>query len=168
MPSIPIHLPPKNSRSSTSPNPLPQLLHTPSGLAIIEIQGTIQFRTPTQNNTNSIPDSESPSSPVEATEVGRLVFPDFTEDGSEAQLKRAYLYVGKNQRLTGELRKLGKPLAILKRREGRGTGREDVVMHDAEVEGAKEGKEELEIVDVITWKLIFANRPEPVGELGGG
>jgi len=64
--------------------------------------------------------------------------------------------------MMGELKKLGTPLGVLKRRA---KAREDVVMKEAE-EGAEGGKwdgEELEVAEVVRWKLVFAGRPEPVG-----
>lgn len=71
-------------------------------------------------------------------------------------MKRVYLYVGENQRMVGECKKLGKPFAVVKRREAG----EDVRMGGAETEAAGE---ELEIVEVVKHKLVFSGRPEPVG-----
>lgn len=68
-------------------------------------------------------------------------------------MKRVYLYAGRYQRMTGEVKKLAKPLAVVRRRE-RGTIEAD--------RGGEEGGDELEIVDVIKYKIIFASRPEPV------
>lgn len=61
-------------------------------------------------------------------------------------MKRVHLYVGKHQRLTGEVKKLAKPLAVIGKREGQPG---DV--------------EQLEIREVIYWKVLFSSRPEPVG-----
>ncbi|OIW27926.1 hypothetical protein CONLIGDRAFT_454568 [Coniochaeta ligniaria NRRL 30616] len=119
------------------PNPLPQLLHTPAGLAILELQGTINVPDP---------DSETPSIPI-----GRIDFPDYRPDAldptSTAWMRQVYLYVGQHQRLTGEVKKLPQPLAVIRRR---GEGGEDDVA------------EELEVVDIVKYKLVFSNRPEPV------
>ena len=57
-----------------------------------------------------------------------------------------HLYVGKHQRLTGEVKKLAKPLAVVGKREG-----------------LVEVVEELEIREVVRWKVLFSTRPEPVG-----
>ena len=65
-----------------------------------------------------------------------------------------YLYIGKHQRLTGEVKKLTKAIAVVRKRES------------TEMEGAaagREGGEELEIVEIVRWKISFAGRPEPVG-----
>ena len=136
MPTIRLH----TSSSQTAPpaeNSLPQLLQTPSGLAIIEIQGTINLPTPLSASST--------------TTVGRLVFPHYNANdptGSTAWQKTVYLYVGKHQRLTGEVKKLPKPVAIIRQRETPEQG----------------GKEELEIAEIVYWKVLFSSRPEPVGE----
>lgn len=134
MPTIPLHTSPKESTRTLS-NPLPQVLQTPTGLAILEIQGTV--------NLPQLLPSDA------ATQVGRLVFPDYSENdpaSNTAWMKRVHLYVGQHQRLTGEVKKLPKAVAVIRKREG-----------------SNLPNEELEIVDIIYWKVIFSNRPEPVG-----
>ncbi|KAF2463445.1 uncharacterized protein BDR25DRAFT_108393 [Lindgomyces ingoldianus] len=161
MPTIPLHLTKPTSTSHPPENPLPPLLHTPTGLAILELQGTIHFPMP-------IPESSASSS----TQVGKLVFPLYKSDALDPNdlkwMKRVYFYIGKNQRLTGEVRKLGKPFAVIKKREKRENGK-DKVGDDVEMGGAEEGiqedgiQEELEIVQVVRYKIVFSTRPEPVG-----
>lgn len=68
-------------------------------------------------------------------------------------MKKVYLYVGKHQRLTGEVKKLPKAMAVIRKRESEGE-------EEAEEEG---GGEELEIAEIVRWKILFAGRPEPVG-----
>jgi chromosome transmission fidelity protein 8 len=70
------------------------------------------------------------------------------------------LYVGKGQRMTGECKKLGKPLGVA-RLVGKG---EDTEMGD--VDGGEEAGagEALEIVEVVRYKIVFSSRPEPVGK----
>ncbi|KAJ9649376.1 hypothetical protein H2199_000151 [Coniosporium tulheliwenetii] len=133
MPSISLY-PPRAAAAALS-NPLPNLLQTPTGLAILEIQGTIH-----------------PSH----TPIGTLVFPDYSpsDPADETKwMKRVYLYVGKHQRMTGEVRKLARPVGVVRRRVA---GAEDGVEGD----GMK--REELEIVEVVRWKVVFSSRPEPV------
>jgi chromosome transmission fidelity protein 8 len=143
MPTIPLH-PRPSSTSSPTENPLPELLHTPSGLAILELQGTFHF-----------PPS---SDPTGSTQLGKLVFPLYNpsiNDPSDTKwMKRVYFYVGKGQRLMGECKKLGKPLGIVRK-----------VERDTEMGGVEVGmrEEELEIVEVVRYKIVFSNRPEPVG-----
>lgn len=134
MPTVPLHLTPKAPIVPPS-NPLPQLLQTPTGLAILEIQGTVNLP------------STDPS--TQTTPIGRLVFPDYPENSpsnSTAWMKRVHLYVGQHQRLTGEVKKLPNPVAVIRKREGHQTD-----------------SEELEIVEVVYWKVVFSSRPEPVG-----
>lgn len=151
MPTIPLHILPTSP--SPRPNPLPNLLQTPSGLAILEIQGTIN--TPTLSSE----DPPSASSACAATPVGRLVFPHYSDANSRpAWMKTVHLYIGRHQRLTGEVKKLAKPLAVIRRREFTKEARRE----DA---GGDDGQgEELEIVDLVYYKLLFSSRPEPVGE----
>ncbi|KAK6500952.1 hypothetical protein TWF506_003710 [Arthrobotrys conoides] len=141
MPSTPVHLP--NPLSATSnTNPLPQILRLPTGLAILELQGDINFPSP----------EDSPSN-INFTTVGNLIFPDATSDSTDIKdVKRVWLYVGKHQRLTGEVKALPKPLGVLRKRKP-----------DASAGNNGTEEEELEIVDIIKHKIIFSKRPEPVG-----
>ncbi|KAF2639309.1 hypothetical protein P280DRAFT_527890 [Massarina eburnea CBS 473.64] len=164
MPSVPLHIAPStttNTSAATSTNALPPLLHTPTGLALLEIQGTINFPISTLASETS-------------TLVGKLVFPLYNpaingEDDTK-WMKRVYFYVGRNQRMTGEVKKLGMPFAVVGRKgwrgdEGRGGG-VDVEMGGVEGGDREEGRgdeDELEIVEVVRYKVVFSARPEPVG-----
>ncbi len=136
MPIIPLHISP----AQTAANPinlLPRLLQTPSGLAILEIQGSINLP------------SASPSSPT--IPIGRLVFPDYTANGSpedKSWMKKVHLYVGQHQRLTGEVKKLPNPVAVIRKRNS----------GETIAEGG-----ELEIAEIVHFKVLFSSRPEPVG-----
>ncbi|EOD47365.1 putative sister chromatid cohesion protein ctf8 protein [Neofusicoccum parvum UCRNP2] len=142
MPSVPLHPPPASS--STAPaveNLLPQLLHTPSGLAILEIQGTIH-----SSAAHPDPDAAPPNTHMP---VGKLVFPLYSPSDppeNTAWMKRVHMYVGKHQRMTGEVKKLPKPLGVIRRKPG----------------GEEDGQEELEIMEIIRHKIVFSSRPEPV------
>lgn len=146
MPSIPLYLPSVDGSRSVAwnrnSNPLPNLLQTPSGLAILEIQGKI-----------NLPARET-SVPTGATSVGRLVFPHYCKDDpptDTAWMKTVHLYVGRYQRLTGEVKKLAKPLAVIRRRG-------EMKMNEGD------GIEELEIAELVYYKIVFSSRPEPVGD----
>ncbi|EWC48809.1 hypothetical protein DRE_00114 [Drechslerella stenobrocha 248] len=143
MPSTPVHLPDALAASANT-NPLPQLLRLPTGLAILELQGDINY-----------PDSAETDHNINFTTVGNLIFPDATPESTDPKhLKRVWLYIGKHQRLTGEVKALPKPLGVLRRKE---------LHSDAgTIMGGQDGVE-LEIVDVIRYKIIFSKRPEPVG-----
>lgn len=70
-------------------------------------------------------------------------------------MKKVYLYVGKYQRLTGEVKKLGKPLAVIRKVDE---------AYNGAGEGSGSSSEALEIVDIVKFKVLFSGRPEPVGE----
>lgn len=134
MPTVPVKIALSNNDSNPK-NALPQLLYTPSGLAILEIQGTINLPQTSGNEP--------------ATHVGRLEFPLYNPDDPNAShgwQKTVHLYVGKHQRLTGEVKKLAKSLAVLRKAT------------DADE------AEALEIIEIIDHKIIFSHRPEPVSE----
>jgi chromosome transmission fidelity protein 8 len=61
-------------------------------------------------------------------------------------MKKVYFYIGRHQRMTGEIKKLAKPLAVLRKKEG--------------------GEEEdaVEVVEIVRYKILFGSRPEPVSE----
>lgn len=141
MPTINLH-PPGRDRAGDDRQPLPQLLQTPSGLAIVEIQGTVNAPVTTGNASSSA--------------IGKLIFPQYDSNAPSDDTswhKRVYLYVGKHQRLTGEVKKLAKPLAVIRRRN---------VSNGAEQASAGEDNE-LEIAEIVYYKILFAHRPEPVG-----
>ena len=83
-------------------------------------------------------------------------------------MKKVYLYVGKHQRLVGEVKKLVKAIAVVEMRQRQVNG--DLAMGDAngndeDVLGRDDGveREELEIVEIVKYKIMFSGRPEPVG-----
>lgn len=179
MPSIHLH-PRALLPSKPLDNPLPQLLQTPSGLAILELQGTINFPSSDEqqqqhnadNNNmnkdepppadNEPPTSTSAAAPPTApgttfeTPLGKLLFPDYSPQSTATDdtswMKRVYLYVGRYQRMAGEVKKLGQPIVVVQRRQGHGQG-----------DPAGE-TDELEILEVVKYKMIFTNRPEPVSD----
>ncbi|OAX83249.1 hypothetical protein ACJ72_02394 [Emergomyces africanus] len=193
MPTIPLHLPTEPD-AKPGKNPLPQLLQTPSGLAILELQGTVNLPDPSAANDSHSLDMDLESSGLAhsqtqyRTPIGRLIFPDYNDamdnDPCDTSwMKRVYLYVGRHQRLTGEVKKLPRPLAAIQRID-------DQIHHDNAAGGMKDAKsrakgeaeevlenegmgqeesgdcDELEIVDVIRYKIIFSSRPEPVTSEG--
>lgn len=77
-------------------------------------------------------------------------------------MKRVYFYIGENQRMTGECKRLPKPIAVVRKRgaDEEGGGR------DVDMEGGEGGAQEaLEIVEVVRWKIVFSARPEPVSDV---
>lgn len=161
MPSIQLHptsLKSAETATSTSTppsfsasNPLPQLLQTPSGLAILELQATINLPI-FESEDDQLASQGSPANSNGATfetPVGKLIFPDYSplNPDDTTWMKRAYLYVGRYQRMTGEVKKLPRPLAVLQKRSS----------------SAK--NEELEVVEIVRYKVFFKNRPEPVNNI---
>jgi len=151
-----------SSPSTVPPSALPQLLQTPSGLALVEIQGTIHApglssdHDPTQSSTTDPSDAATTDVSAQTSiEVGRIIFPDYdavkAEQGDKKWMKRVYLYIGKHQRMTGEVRELRNATGVIRRRKER------------RPESNGQGQEELEIAEIVRHKIVFASRPEPVG-----
>ncbi|KAJ5815515.1 hypothetical protein N7474_007292 [Penicillium riverlandense] len=164
MPSIRLHPrpsapSPNNPKTPTHSihNPLPPLLQTPTGLALLELQGTINLPTFPDSNSDSQDDASSPLGPESEssssfeTPVGKLMFPNYrahTAPDDTKWMKRAYLYVGRYQRMTGEVKKLPRPIAVVQKRTGTGVD-----------------QDELEVVEVVRFKIVFQSRPEPVNDV---
>lgn len=150
MSSIALH--PPTGLEQSSLNPLPQLLQTPSGLALLELQGAINLPSPDPGE--DVDDDDQDGAGAAVIPIGRVDFPDYRPDAldpsSTSWMKRVYLYVGQHQRLAGEVKKLPKPVAVVRRRGG-GTA-----------EDADAPAEELEVVEIVKYKLVFSQRPEPV------
>jgi chromosome transmission fidelity protein 8 len=158
MPSILLH-PPSSSRSPTAPNPFPPLLQTPYGLALLEIQGTLH----TSSSSSEVTSPPSLEHGSHTGVIGRILFPHYNpslvDEEHPSWMKQVYLYVGRHQRLTGEVKKLGKPVAVLRKRVSMERAGEMM-----DIDGSRETGEELDILEVIRFKISFAGRPEPVGE----
>jgi chromosome transmission fidelity protein 8 len=103
---------------------------------MIELQGSLTTSTP--NLTTPI-------------HLGHLVFPDPPPSSASASARegqRVHLFIGDHQRMTGEMKPLARPVAVVRRR------------------GGAPDAEDLEIAEVVYYKILFAHRPEPVGALG--
>jgi chromosome transmission fidelity protein 8 len=182
MPSVPLYPQPAlglRDQSSTS-NPLPELLQTPSGLAILELQGTINVPAPTEedlsrggNDDDMVEEGSGTAAATFETEIGKLMFPDYSplNPDDTKWMKRVYLYAGQYQRMTGEVKKLAKPLAVIRRRQKpSGTldgdqllGEKQGAAGQGQGQGQGQDGDELEIVEIIKYKILFPSRPEPVG-----
>ncbi|CAK7216817.1 hypothetical protein SBRCBS47491_002956 [Sporothrix bragantina] len=144
--TVTIH-PRQEGAASTAPNPWPTLLQTPAGLALLELQGTINLPEAPLGNDDDDDNITDAAKPELTVPIGRLNFPDYDPiAGAESTgwMRRVHLYVGQHQRLTGEVKKLPRPLAVVRRK---GTNETD-----------------LEVVEVIYYKLLFSQRPEPMTE----
>lgn len=132
---------------------LPNILKTPSGLVLIEIQGSIHIGNRTLSsavglglqNENEYDINIQPSSTSDETDlIGKFDFSDLEKGGNSVTL-----VVDQHQRLRGKLEKLKKPLAILRidEQNGEGTAKSPVM---------------IPVVDIVSQKLIFSSRPEPI------
>lgn len=162
MPSVPLYPRPAAASCELNSNPLPQLLQTPSGIAILELQGTINVPSPSEEDLSGADtDVARESETVFETEIGKLMFPDYSplNPDDTKWMKRVYLYAGKYQRMTGEVKKLAKPLAVIRRRQ-----KQSGTMNTSqEKQSPGQDGDELEIVEIIKYKILFPSRPEPVG-----
>ncbi|KAK6844835.1 chromosome transmission fidelity protein 8 [Apiospora arundinis] len=153
---------PSNTTTTTTTdsvaNPLPPLIQTPSGLALLELQGTINlpYHVGAEDDNNNAP--EIP--------IGRVWFPDYNANAldptSTAWMKRVHMYIGQHQRMTGEVKKLPRAMAVIRKRAANADA--DTEMTDgAPSKEPSSSAEDLEIVEIIKYKLVFSSRPEPVG-----
>lgn len=129
-----IPLEPPNPDRGCPANPLPQLIQTPSGLAFLELQGAFK-----------LPETEG----QERTPIGTIHFPNYKPGQDESDtswMKKVYMYVDRGMRLHGEVKKLGTAVAVVRRSQR-----------------AEEAGEALEVVEIIKHKLLFSDRPEPIG-----
>ncbi|PQE26420.1 sister chromatid cohesion Ctf8 protein [Rutstroemia sp. NJR-2017a BBW] len=159
--TIPVHTT-TSCPSKSFENPLPKLLQTPSGLALLELQGTINLPAYDIEDDDTAHDQEH-SGHMQQTSIGRLIFPEYDAQNPDnlKWTKRVYLY-----RLTGEVKKLPKAFAVIRRRKTTATSTDD---HDVSMEGQEsETQDEVEIVEIVKWKILFSTRPEPVGALAAG
>ncbi len=147
-----------------APNPLPHVIQTKAGLALLEIQGTINLPEHGDEDVFNSASGEGGEDKVMETPIGRLVFPDYEgNEGGDKWMKRVYLYVGKHQRLTGEVKKLPKAIAVIRKRKGDGDGQ-----NPGATDGEEGATEELEVVEIVKYKILFSIRPEPVGTWAAG
>jgi chromosome transmission fidelity protein 8 len=150
MPTIPLHPTATVVDTTNTTVPvLPKILQTPSGLALVELQGTL-------NIPPYPPDSTS------STEIGTFVFD--TDDSNFC-----WMYVGRNQRMRGQVKKLSTPLGVIRRRlaspstSSTASAREEMLIDSTtDSTDSISNTTELEIVDIIYYKLIFSSRPEPM------
>ncbi|KAK4506612.1 hypothetical protein PRZ48_000344 [Zasmidium cellare] len=146
MPTISLRSPAADRNGNTASNALPPLLQTPTGHAIIELQGSV------------LAEHGDMEGSTAALPLGKLVFPsadgrDYSTSGGDWDGKRVFLFVGKHQRMTGEVKKLAKPLAIVRRRRPDETADDD----------ASAAGDEVEIAEIAYFKILFTHRPEPMG-----
>lgn len=153
---------------------LPKVLQTPSGLALLDLQGIINigkhkltssggFELESAEEIENQEDDARES--LAMSHVGDFDFSDVENGGSEVVLK-----IGKFQRLRGKITKLKMPLAVLRMdppkdaaapgEEVPGSQRTDDLRH--EIANDRNAGVEVPIVDIIYHKIVFSTRPEPI------
>lgn len=159
--SATIHRRPPPTEAAVA-NPLPPLLQTPAGLALLELQGSINLLGLDEGGDEGGDGDEdeddqeatTTATTITTTPIGRLDFPDYHPGGDPSDttwMHRVHLSVGRYQRLTGEVKKLPRPIAVVQRgRPGSGE-RADVGTG-----------ERLDVVEIVHYKLQFSQRPEPM------
>lgn len=145
-----------SSSSSKGPS---NLITTPYGLALLEIQGELNLphTKPDIPLNQLLPlDQEKMKNFItvddiyDAVKFGHLQF-------DEKDDLRVTLFIGKSQRLIGNVAKLDVPLGVLKvplKQEAR-NGHGDVDMDEEE-------EQEIQMVDIVRAKMIFKQRPLPI------
>lgn len=131
----------ENSANSAEPD---DIISTPFGLSLLEIQGDLNLpaQAPTDvtdvdMHTESIQNFIKVDEIYDAVKCGKLEF-------DPLDTSKVTLYIGNSQRLLGSLVKIDPPLAVLRI-------------------PLKDGQEtSMDIVDIVSKKLIFKQRPLPI------
>ncbi|CAH2351561.1 chromosome transmission fidelity protein 8 [[Candida] railenensis] len=118
----------KKNQSNSS-----NVISTPFGLAIIEIQGELNI--PEIASSEENPDNLKVDDLYTAVKFGKLIV-DPVDDS------KVTLFVGTSQRMLGKIVKIDPPLGVLK-----------INAND---------KNEMKMIDVIKKKIIFKDRPLPI------
>ncbi|KIH86306.1 hypothetical protein SPBR_08733 [Sporothrix brasiliensis 5110] len=150
---------PGASAGTAVPDALPPVLQTPAGLALLELQGTINLPEAPRGDEDEEGQGgqeHSVAGPhAQTVPIGRLDFPDYDPSAgadSTGWMRRVHLYVGPHQRLTGEVKKLPRPLAVVRRKQQQKDSADRAALNETD----------LEVVEVVYYKLLFSQRPEPM------
>lgn len=159
---------------------LPKILQTPSGLALLEIQGSINIGNKTLSSAGGLglgnvegedEDSEMKNTLDDENEedqsydqmhhIGEFDFSDVEAGGSEVTLR-----IGRFQRLRGKLVKLKFPLAVLRvdpnEDSAAAATQESLAEKRATIGENRDAIVEIPILDIIYHKIHFSTRPEPI------
>jgi chromosome transmission fidelity protein 8 len=135
-------------------------MRTPSGTALIELQGAIHLGSQplAKTSLDLVPanDQDDPNGSQEdiIDLSGTHVLGNMEYDGNG---KNVTLTVGKHQRLRGEIVKLKNPLAILQM-----AGTDLPAIGPTQLSQGVADSVDIPIIEVITHKIVFNKRPEPV------
>lgn len=114
------------------------VISTPLGLAIFEIQGELNLPS-AEPHADANPEYKANFAKVDeiynAVKFGRLVI-------DKADESKVTLFIGKSQRLLGKISKLDPPLGVLR------------------LSSKEEG--DIKMIDIVRQKVIFKDRPLPI------
>lgn len=159
MPSIPVTVDPHITAGIPGPQPTlddySTIISTNNGLAIIEIQGDLslpkeipatmtekeqqlfsEIDIPTLFKSIHMDNEETRTDKADIVKFGRLEIDD--------NMKKATLFISTTQRLLGSIEKIDPPLGLLK------------------IDHVDKKADKCEIVDVLSKKIIFKQRPLPI------
>ena len=146
------------NNTSTNDN---DLIFTPYGLMLLEIQGELnlpnefpQGQPKTDEDHKYLNNFITINEIQHAVKFGNLVF-------DEKDNSKVTLYIGKSQRLLGNVVKLSTPLAVLRIP----LKNEDEMMVDSNNDNVNKFKQEeelIKLVDIVKAKVIFKQRPLPI------
>ena len=146
-----------NDRNSSSPN----LITTPYGLALLEIQGELNL----PHTKPDIPldqllplDQEKMKNFVTVDDIYDAVKFGHLQFDSKDQLK-VTLFIGKSQRLIGNVVKLDIPLGVLNIPVNKEVSSGD---GDVEMDIDREVNQNIQMIDIVRAKMIFKQRPLPI------
>lgn len=124
---------------------VPSILKTPTGLLLIEVQGTLHIGQKALVSSGSLGlDANETVSKASHDLIGVFDFSELEKGGKEIVLN-----VDRHQRLRGKVVKLKDPIAIV---------RTDAVSDSTNPDEAPE----IPIIDIVEFKAVFSNMPEPV------
>ncbi|KAG5366902.1 hypothetical protein CJU89_1351 [Yarrowia sp. B02] len=107
-----------HSRQNDHVESVPEMIQTPSGMAIVEIQGEVVSKAHLEEGSRR---------------VGTIEFAG----------KSAIMIIDGKQRMRGSIKKLDKPLGLLKM--------------------DPERRHQVDLIEIVTHKVSFTDIPEPVG-----
>lgn len=124
---------------------VPSILKTPTGLLLIEVQGTLHIGQKALVSSGSLGlDANETVSKASHDLIGVFDFSELEKGGKEIVLN-----VDQHQRLRGKIVKLKDPIAIL---------RTDAISDSTNPDEPPE----IPIVDIVEFKAVFSNMPEPI------
>lgn len=147
----------RNVPASHTSNPLPQILQTPSGLALLEIQGKIHVGNlpliRSSQDLHIVDEDQDNSNVVNSGDYRKLGSLEFADNGKDVNM-----IIGKHQRLRGKVTELKVPLAVLKM-----DGLSSVQSGSQRTQsGNTQSVKTVPVLEIIKYKILFNTRPEPV------